>query len=98
MLPVIGRCIERIQIQAGIAGSVLKGSDDRVEVGLAGGAAHAGQGQIDNIHSRVTRLQHRSSGNATGVVRVEVNGNADFLFQCLDEDLLHKAGRDLPCP
>ena len=79
--PVIGALVERVQVEAGIARRVAERRHDGVQIRLAGGAAHGGDGAVGHMHARFGRFQHRGGIDAAGIVRVEVDRNADFLPQ-----------------
>ncbi len=64
---------------------MLQGGDQRIEIGLAGHAAHAGDGGIGDIHIRVASPKNASGIDAAGVVRVEMDRNVHFLPQRLDQ-------------
>ena len=84
--PVIGGAVEGVEGEAGGAGGVvLEGGDDGVEVRLAGGAGHGGEGAIDDIDAGFGGFEDGGGGDAGGVVGVEVEGESDFVFEGFDE-------------
>jgi hypothetical protein len=64
---------------------MLQGGDDGVEVRLRGAAAHRGDREIDDVHAGVGGAQDRAGVDAAGVVRVEVDREADLLLERLHE-------------
>ena len=69
------------QIEAGVTRRTCQRSCNRAQIGLRGQSAHGVQRTIDRIAAGVNRCQHGGRRYAAGVVRVEVNRQADFLFQ-----------------
>ena len=84
-LPVVGELIQRLKVQPGVARRVLERGHDAVQVRLARAAAHAGECEIHYVHARLGGVEDGSGLHAAGVVRVEVDGQANLLFQRLDQ-------------
>ncbi len=80
-LPVVGAFVERFDVKLRVAGRVPQCFHDGIEIGLAGTAAHGGDGRVGNIDSGFCSLQHGSRVDAAGVMRMKVNGNGDFIAQ-----------------
>ena len=79
--PVIGAFIQRIQIEPGIAIGVGQRRHNGVQVRLAGGSAHGRDGGIGGIDACFGCFQDGSGVDAAGVVRVEMDRQADFFLQ-----------------
>ncbi len=92
--PVIGEFVERVEVQLGVARRVLERGDDAVEVRLRGAAGHRGDGEIDNVHTRLAGLEDAGRVDAAGVVRVEVDRNADLVLERLDQFLRGERAAD----
>src|SRR5258708_15495824 len=80
-----GTLVECVDVERRVGRRVAQIVDDRVEVRLAGAAAHGGDGCIGDVHAGVRSLQHGGRVQAAGVVRVEVNGDGDFFAKGADE-------------
>ena len=84
-LPVVGAVVKRGDVQAGVARRVAQRFDDGVQIGLAGAAAHGGDGGVGHVHAGVGGFEDGGGVQATGVVRVKVDGEGDFFAQRLDQ-------------
>ena len=86
--PVVGRLLERLDVQAGVARLEAQRLDQRVQIRLAGHARRAGPSRHRrSIDAFLGREQQRGDLAAGGVVRVEVDRHADFLLQRLHQRL-----------
>ena len=81
--PVIGALVERVEIEPGVARRMRQRRDDGIQIRLAGLPAHGGDGGIGRMHAGVGRFQDRGRIDAAGIVRVEVNRDADLVAQRL---------------
>ena len=81
LFPVIGKFVERVEVQLRIALSPGECGGHGVKVRLRGGARHRGNREIDHVHSGLGCGKHGSGIDAGCVVSVEMNGDADFLLQ-----------------
>ena len=90
-LPVVGKLVERGEVQAGVPRRVLQRGNNRVQVRLAGRAGHGRNGEIDDVHVRVGGFEYGAGVHAAGVVRVEMDRDADFFLQGLDQ-LIRRIG------
>ena len=84
-LPVVGDDADRTGIESRVALSVCQSFDNRTETGLRCAAGEGIHGRIDRIGTCFGRCQNARCRNAAGVMRVEMNGQADFVFQCLHQ-------------
>src|SRR5260370_13732259 len=84
-IPVIGALIQGIQIEAGSAIGTRKRGDNRVQVGLTGGAAHGSDGCVGSVHAGFRSFENGGRVDATGVMSVKMNWQSDFLFQRTDQ-------------
>ena len=91
--PVVAELLQRFDIESGVTRRVLHGGDDGVEVRLRGAAGHGGDGGIDDIDTCGGGFEDAGGVQAAGVMRVEVNRDADFIFERFDE-LLGGKGAD----
>src|SRR5207302_7511328 len=86
--PVVGALVKRVDVELRVARSVTKRGDDGIEIGLAGAAAHGGDGAVGDVDSGIGSFQHGGRVDAARIVRVKVDRNADFVaksfhqFEC----------------
>jgi hypothetical protein len=64
---------------------MLKRSENRAEVGLCGETTHGIHCSINRIATCFNRRQHTGSRDTASVMGVEMNRQADFFFQGLDQ-------------
>ena len=83
--PVIGALVERFDVELRVARSVAQGVDDGIEIGLAGAAAHGGDGGVGDVYAGVGGFENGGGVEAAGVVGVEMDGDADFFAEGFDE-------------
>ena len=86
LLPVGGDAPQLGRVNAGIARAVAQRLGDRAEIGLGGEAGHRIDRAIDRIRACLDGGEHACGADATGVVRVKVQWQADFLFQGPHQD------------
>src|SRR5205814_5108701 len=79
--PIVGALVERVDVELRVARSVTKRRDDGIEIGLAGTAAHGGDGAVGDVDSGIGSFQHGGGVDAAGVMRVKVDRNADFVAE-----------------
>ena len=83
--PVVGILVEDIEIEFGIAALVLQCGDDGIQIRLRGASAQAGNRGITNVHACLGCHENGTGIDARCIVRVEMDGQPDFLFQGLDQ-------------
>ena len=81
VLPVVGRPLEGLGLQAGVALLEAQGLDHGLEAGLAGQPGQGGHGAIDDVHALLGGEQVRGHLPAGAVVGVEVDRQAHFLTE-----------------
>ena len=64
---------------------MTKRRDDGIEIGLAGTAAHGGDGAVGDVDSGIGSFQHGGGVDAAGVMRVKVDRDADFAAESLHQ-------------
>ncbi len=84
-LPVDRELVERLLIELRVPRAGAQGVRDGVEVGLGGQAGEGGNGQVHDVGPGFGGLENAGAGDAAAVVRVEVDGDADFLLEGLDQ-------------
>ena len=83
--PVIGALIQRVQIEAGIARCVASAATMEFRLGWLVVPLMEAMAASATSHACFGRFQDGRGIDAAGVVRVEMNGNADFFAQRLDQ-------------
>src|SRR3546814_1909343 len=71
----------RFQIKARIAFTARQAGGDRAEIRLRGQARHCIERAVDGVATRLDRGEHAGRGDAAGVVRVEMDRQANFLLE-----------------
>ena len=85
LLPVIADESHVRKIDARVVVRIFERSDDRAEARLRRQAAHRIHRRIERVDALLHRRQHGRRGGATGVVRVEVDRQTDFLLELPDQ-------------
>src|SRR4051812_35651680 len=83
------------QIEAGIARLALEGGHQGFHRRLRGETGHRGNSGVDDIHARLGGEEKRRDLAASGVVRVEVDRDADLLAEDADQ-IARRKGRQRP--
>ena len=87
MFPVIRHFADRLDVEPGIAFGMAQRLDDGPQAGLRGSARKRVHGRIDGIHAGIAGGHDRGHATACRIMGVEMDGQANLLFQRLDEDL-----------
>ena len=83
--PVIGQVLQLVRVQACVTRLTLQGGDDGVHGRLAGGRGHGVDCAVDNVYTGLGCHQVGCNLVARGVVRVQVDGQTDLVFECGDQ-------------
>src|SRR5207253_10532026 len=84
-VPIVGGLVGGGDIEVRVARRVAEGFDHGIEIGLAGASAHGRDRSVSDVDSGIGGFQHGGRVDATRVVRVKVDGNADFLTERLHQ-------------
>ena len=97
--PVIGQLLQALRVKAGVALLTAQGLDDGVHRRLAREVGQRADGGVDHIHAGLGRHEIGRDLVVGGVVRVQVDGDADLLLEGAHELLggvgLEQAGHVL---
>lgn len=81
--PVIGQVLQLMRVKAGVTRLTLQGGDDGVHGRLAGGRGHGVDRAVHDVHTGLGSHQVGRNLVARGVVRVQVDGEADLVTSFL---------------
>ena len=97
--PVIGQLLQALRVKAGVALLTAQGLDDGVHRRLAREVGQRADGGVDHVHAGLGRHEIGRDLVVGGVVRVQVDGDADLLLEGAHELLggvgLEQAGHVL---
>ena len=97
--PVIGQLLQALRVEAGVALLTAQGLDERIHRRLAREVGQRSDGGVDHVHTGLGRHEVGRDLVVGGVVRVQVDGDADLLLEGADELLggvrLEQAGHVL---
>ena len=83
--PVFTDLLQTVGIQSGIAVGMLQRSHDGVQSRLRGQTGHGVERRIDNVNTRLRCHEYGGYAVAGRIMRVQMDRNADFLFECTDQ-------------
>ena len=83
--PVFTDLLQTVGIQSGIAVGMLQRSHDGVQRRLRGQTGHRVERRIDDVNTRLRCHEYGGYAVAGRIMRVQMNRNADFLFECTDQ-------------
>ena len=83
--PVVAELLQLIRVEAGVAVLSVQRGDDRVHGRLAGHGRQRVDRRVYDIHARLGCEQQRRHLVARGVVRVQVDGQADLALERGDQ-------------
>ena len=74
-----------VRVEQRIARTESQRLDDGAQIGLGGETRKRVDGAVDRIGARLDGGEHARGRNAAGVMRVEMNGQPDFLLERCDQ-------------
>src|SRR5690606_36596560 len=77
-LPINGKLIEEFEVQPGVPFVTMQGIHDGIHVGLRSEPGERRDSEIDYVDTGFGRFDHGSTGDATGIVGVEMHRNPDL--------------------
>ena len=85
ILPVVGQFLETVEVQSGVSFLALERRDKGVHRGLGGQRGQRGDGDVDDVDTGLGGQQVHGDLVRCGVVRMEVDRQADFILERRDQ-------------